>query len=441
MNLIKQQVFKVIQYSQGFSPDAVGGLIDDWYAAKKDFIKAFGGELIIQGPKITCSIPKEVKQKRFDDFVNMIDSVYDDVALVDFLCANEASFYDNVVTASTIPEVPVGMKLLKAFKHFGYGENALRHLQDEASKLLQEDRLTGTLCLSVHPLDYLSMSESNHKWRSCHSLDGEFRAGNLSYMCDSSTVICYLKSEKEGVILPNFPSDIPWNSKKWRALLHFSEERDMVFLSKHYPFHMDEMMGHVAALMKEVPLFAPLVTSSPFQSTVWRSDVISEPDLWSDYLKVYGFLVPTHDLITEAQPVLQYNDVVRSNKYTPTYALNPRGKGTYDSSYVPHFSIGATVTCPMCGDRVVDDTEAMCCSSCWSTIHYDGDGECEFCGGQVYGEPYYLDGFCVCEQCYEENAYVCPRCEHVIIHSDRVYHEGTDEYYCQDCYDEIIRGD
>ena len=73
----------------------------------------------------------------------------------------------------------------------------------------------------MHPLDYLSLSENTYNWRSCHSLDGEYRAGNLSYMMDKSTVICYLKSNDD-VILSNFGPEVKWNSKKWRVLLYFS---------------------------------------------------------------------------------------------------------------------------------------------------------------------------------------------------------------------------
>lgn len=443
MNLIKQQVYKVLQYSQGFNPESVGVLIDEWYAAKRDIIRSFGGELIVEGPRIVCSVPEEMKTRQLHGFIDMVEDVFSDEALGDFLRDNEEGFYDNVVVKSNIPEIPVGMKLLKAFKHFGYGNKALRYLQDEASKIIQNDKLSGILCFSVHPLDFLSISETNHKWRSCHSLDGEFRAGNLSYMCDSSAVVCYLKSEKEGVILPNFPSDVPWNSKKWRALMFFSERRDMMFLSKHYPFHIDEMLPHIESLMKEVPLFAPLTNLSPFakNQSMWKSDVISDPELWSDYLKVYGFLVPIHDLLTEAHPILQYNDIVRSNKYTPLYAIDPGGTGSFDSSYVPHFSIGSAVTCPVCGKGVLDDNEVMCCYDCWSKIHYEDEGECEFCGGAIHDEAFELDGFQVCERCYEENAYTCPRCGEVIIYGDRVYHEGTDEYYCENCYENVIGGE
>jgi hypothetical protein len=60
---------------------------------------------------------------------------------------------------------------------------------------LQQNKITGRLCFSVHPLDFLSMSENNCGWRSCQALDGDFRAAALAYMIDSSTVVAYIEEE------------------------------------------------------------------------------------------------------------------------------------------------------------------------------------------------------------------------------------------------------
>ena len=89
------------------------------------------------------------------------------------------------------------MKLVRAFKFFETDKELLNEIQSVASMIIQEDKIEGTLCLSVHPLDFISSSENTHNWRSCHALDGEYRAGNLSYMLDKTTVMCYLNSIKE----------------------------------------------------------------------------------------------------------------------------------------------------------------------------------------------------------------------------------------------------
>ena len=56
-------------------------------------------------------------------------------------------------------------------------------------------------------------------------------------MCDSSTLICYLRSDEE-TKLPRFPDDVLWNNKKWRMLIHISEEKGMVFFGRQYPMEI-----------------------------------------------------------------------------------------------------------------------------------------------------------------------------------------------------------
>ena len=70
-------------------------------------------------------------------------------------------------------------------------------------------------------------------------------------MMDSSTIICYLRSEKDEK-LPFFPKDIPWNSKKWRVWLYFSELRDMMFAGRQYPFSSDRGINYVKDNIKKI---------------------------------------------------------------------------------------------------------------------------------------------------------------------------------------------
>ena len=156
-------------------------------------------------------------------------------------------------------------------KHIPYNSN------------IQENKVTGTLCFSVHPLDFLSSSENNYNWRSCHALDGEYRAGNLSYMLDKSTIICYLKGA-EKVKLPLFPEYIPWNNKKWRVLLHFSENWDIIFAGRQYPFESEEGIEIVRTLLLSK------INKDVFSYCKWTDPVIYEiPD---SYDHEYDLLHP-----------------------------------------------------------------------------------------------------------------------------------------------------
>ena len=85
------------------------------------------------------------------------------------------------------------------------------------SMLNQNNKMSGTLCVSIHPMDYYTMSDNSYDWCSCMSWsnDGEFKCGTLE-MCNSKNiVVAYLKgSEKfEG-----------WNSKRWRELFYIDED-------------------------------------------------------------------------------------------------------------------------------------------------------------------------------------------------------------------------
>lgn len=46
------------------------------------------------------------------------------------------------------------MKLVKAFKYFEENSRSLEDIQNYASRIIQEDKIEGTLCFSVHPLDF-----------------------------------------------------------------------------------------------------------------------------------------------------------------------------------------------------------------------------------------------------------------------------------------------
>ena len=239
LKTIKEQVRKVIQYSQDIPDPQIDELMDNWLRAKSRFIDAFGGKLIWEYPvPCTFTLDESEKECRIAEFIDYIDDKYDNIDLKSFISRNQETFFENKVNINSLhngKSIPRGMKLLKAFKYFISGERALDDIQTRASQIIQENKMSGTLCFSVHPLDFLSSSENTYNWRSCHALDGEYRAGNLSYMQDNSTIICYLRGA-DNVKLPLFPDDVPWNNKKWRVLIHISEKSDMIFSGRQYPF-------------------------------------------------------------------------------------------------------------------------------------------------------------------------------------------------------------
>ena len=445
---IKDSFSKVIEFSQGIRSPKLDILFKEWLEAKRDIIEAFGGKLIYECPgKVQFSLDEKEKQSYFNEFVNSIDLTYHNNKLVKFLNDNSDGFYDNTVNRTYEDgeiKVPKGMKLIKAFKFFEEDKNLLEHFQNLASQLIQENKIEGTLCFSVHPLDYITSSVNTYNWRSCHSLDGDYRAGNLSYMLDKSTIICYLKGADD-VNLPAFPYDVKWNSKKWRVLIFLSDKWDMLFAGRQYPF--SSKSGLDLLLNKLLPaLKLPDRAFTPWESDYIRSMDTKNGDTihFSDsYIPIRRNLYKLSTVIENGddhRPPLHFNDLLQSTCYTePYYSI--KDDFWWFTESIPHFTIGSSVPCLHCEADDIYSGELMVCRDCAEEYGFDEDDDdcwhCECCGRRLYdGDSWYtVEGAPVCAACFETECFECEQCHELLFnYNNRIYDRDTQEYLCTHCY-------
>lgn len=447
---IKEQFKEVIRYSQGIQDPKVEELFKKWETNKNWFIEKMDGKLIYEYPEvISLEMNHKDKMNRVSDFITEIDCKWNRLYgptgvhdLMQFIEDMKDSFYSNTVSEDYPYQdkiIPKGMKLIKAFKFFIEDKETLTAIQMAASRYIQEDKIKGVLCFSVHPLDFLSSSENTHNWRSCHALDGEYRAGNLSYMCDPSTVICYLRSEHEDT-LPNFPSTVRWNNKKWRMLVHFSDHKDMVFAGRQYPFESD-----LARDMILDEVFGRLGLGEGW--TNWDNAQITTFDynngnsivLKDAYIPIDRELKALKDLIYVPQNSLNYNDVLHSTYYTPYYSYKTSTYWNLYGSHDTHFIIGAAVNCLHCGKEVIELPETMRCIDCeevYGTEDIEGFSYCDICGSRIYedhGQTLY-SGEWVCDDCVDNLPDIvrCADCGVAMFKTDAFLNENGD-YYCRWC--------
>ena len=449
-NDVQEQFNKVISYSQGIPEPETDKLFADWLEAKRDFIEAFGGQLIYEWPeKVSFELGSREKSLRLDDFIGVLENRYENYDLAEFVRANREGFFSNQVvepyTTSKGDIIPKGMKLLRAFKFFESDANALEAEQNAASMIIQEDKIEGTLCLSVHPLDFLSTSENTHNWRSCHALDGEYRSGNLSHMIDHSTFICYLKSSKNEK-LPNFPPDVPWNSKKWRVLFYMSDRWDMIFAGRQYPFCTETGLDFVKNKV------FPRANLGDFSTWIDKKYCgFKDKDVYSNfshsYVPVVDGLVPLDELVINEPGSLQFNDVLSSSCYDALYAYKKvECFGGY--KYAPmhkftRFHVGGKCNCTRCGKYPIEITSSFMCNDC--ELEY-GDSEddmfayCPCCGSRYYyDDGVWVEGDeeCVCPSCADRETTICDCCGTRHYTSAMVYSRKHNKYLCPECWDEM----
>lgn len=459
---IKSQVEEVLRYSQGFGsiPLNVQPIIDKWLESKKFFIDKLKGNLIYEMPHpVSFELDNDSKTRRIETFAEVVESHYANYNLSRFLYLIKPNdFYNNKTSiAYRITDeivVPENYKVVKAFKFFEPDAEILHKLQSEASAIIQESIVSGRLCLSVHPLDFLSASENAHNWRSCHALDGEYRTGNLNYLLDKNTVICYLRAEKPAK-LPHFPESIPWNSKKWRVWMFFSDDKTMLFAGRQYPFEAEQGAD---LLKKEVFPAVGLGHWGRFYQS--KMHYFEDQDFHNVFsigtmLPVGHTMKSLYDLVQDVPKTYQYNDLLRSTCYDPIYAYKDgyaldeywdhsrETTGCTDNYTV--FHIGAPCPCPICGKTPIFCGEIMACEECNEGYRLDDNEDyetCSICGTSVYYQdiielPYSEER--ICPACYQRETYRCQECGEADLPEviARVPEDGR--CLCPDCRRRVLR--
>lgn len=408
---IKQDVQSVMEYVTG-GPITTVQLMEGWEKNKEPLAQEMGGLIYETQEELIVDKSKNELDVSYEDFlsgVHICFSFIDGGEFRDFLRAQGCqSFYDNRVSVAwPSKKIPVGMKLNKSFKFFIKDKPILEKWQTKHSMRVQRKSFSGKLRLSIHPLDYLSMSTTAHEWSSCHDLHDGHCAGPLSYMGDSSTIIAYVCSPEKEYHLSTFPDELKWNSKKWRVTLYVNKDKTLIMAGKAYPFKSDEM---VANAIKEL------------QKLLGGE--------WDDIVELKNRNETKEYMADIHEHAVHYNDCLLGNNF---YGFVSKRKDVDNHDKI---IVGSDYHCLYCGEDVVRQPNGFMCPSCGEY------GECELCGAPIgiyEDDEYYIEGMDVCEQCYDDEAIVCNECGDV-YHQDSdniVYDDVLEEFFCKYCYEVV----
>lgn len=462
MNWIKKvqpQVDKVLKYSQSLPIVQTDKLLSAWLKAKTPFIERMGG-LIWESDEITTfELDEESRHDKIDEFLDWVEHEYGE-EMHQFFIMNYDSILENKLSVK-FENYPVGMKLSRVLMQ-AFGEDA-EEVRRQLSMLIQSNKVSGKLCLSVHPLDFLSSSENQHSWRSCHALDGEYRSGNLSYMCDPNTIIAYLKTPDEEVRLPRFPTDVLWNNKKWRCLFFRDANNSQIWAGRQYPFSTDTALKILAKIFLQFDFFDQEGLRSKFESYNNNYWAYPDPEFFCDTLRgsvilngrekvfkdTYVFigenpatLALLKDYIYTPPEAMCYNDLIDSHTYAP-YVLR-YNKPLY---FIPRrqnvikFQVGVAAPCVCCnGNRNVEYSDTMLCRDClvkYGPEDHEALTWCENCGCRIIREYSHYDedsDSYYCEECVKKLEYTtCERCGNIHRRSCLKQYGPDNRLLCRAC--------
>ena len=339
--------------------------------------------------------------------------------------AKEFSYRNKDGKVIKVPEGAKVMRVLqKIAKEFDLPDFEI--FRNHISRITEIRKSKIKFTLSIHPLDYMTMSDNANGWESCMNWTqgpGSYRAGTIEMMNSPVVVVAYITTK------PYYPANtsIEWTSKSWRELIIVHP--NTICSVKSYPYYniaFDKALVNWLADLVEEKTEWRYNRKKPQESLESRSYI----EAWQDKEdKDNHFLL--HFETNE-----MYNDFGNTDNYV-IFSINPPDNKcrTFTINY------SGLMTCMCCGENCCwyDNTEAVICEDCEPSTY------CYCCGERVNAnDAIEVDGEWVCEDCYND-LHRCMCCEDAHFEDDltlmfvghienQTINVDYDEHYiCSEC--------
>lgn len=288
-------------------------------------------------------------------------------------------------------------KIAEGFKLEGFEEFRIAH-----SQTLNQKKLKGELVLSIHPIDFITMSDNDCGWSTCMSWEeyGEYRRGTVEMMNSPKVIIAYLKSSED----MRLENGYTCSNKKWRQL--FVVDPNVIASIKEYPYYNKEITNAVLNWLKELAKLNLGINFMETQEYCPSSTKFNLPHLPKEknnfYLQFYANTMYNDFGRVPDCHYVAFNEAFDSNIISiysdPKVEINYSGMSQ----------------CMICSDLAADfyNESALACNACEEYF------VCDYCGEKIYGESYYVNGHDVCYHCYEEHSVECSICEELHMTND-----------------------
>ena len=300
-----------------------------------------------------------------------------------------------------IVKVPEGAKVMRVLqkiaKEFDLPDFEI--FRNHISRITEIRKSKIKFTLSIHPLDYMTMSDNANGWESCMNWTqgpGSYRAGTIEMMNSPVIVVAYITTK------PYYPANtsIEWTSKSWRELIIVHP--NTICSVKSYPYYniaFDKALVNWLADLVEEKTEWRYNRKKPQESLESCSDIKA----WQDKEDKDNYFL-LHFGTNE-----MYNDFGNTDNYG-IFSINPPDNKYHTST----INYSGLMTCMCCGENGYwsDDTETVICEDCEPSIY------CCCCDERVnINDAIEVDGEWVCEDCYND-LHRCMCCEDAHFEDD-----------------------
>lgn len=265
----------------------------------------------------------------------------------------------------------------------------------QLSDALNPLQMLKTALLSVHPCDFLEMSNKDNTWTSCHNLEnGSYQAGALSYMTDDVSMIFF-------TVDPGATDHFYRLPRRSRQMFFYKD--GTIFQSRLYPSDLSEQMDLYRSIVQKAIAVC-----------------LGEPNRWILKKKRED----VNECCTSGEGSRQYPDY---NYYGNISVLKTYGE-------VAHFVVGRPSLCVCCGQAYRNGhlkcrcEDLVVCKDCGNTVSVNNaryiEGAyhcnaclhiCAVCGDLIHGNMYPAYDrrgrlVEICESCYQHSLEPCAAC-------------------------------
>lgn len=284
----------------------------------------------------------------------------------------------------------------KLCRQFGVdGHERYNAVFAQLSDALNPLQMLKTALLSLHPCDYLEMSNKDNTWTSCHNLEnGSYQAGALSYMTDNVSMIFF-------TVDPEVKDHFYRAPRRSRQMFFYKE--GTLYQSRLYPQDMSEPMDLYRGLVQKA-----------------IATCLGEPNRWVLKKKRED----VNAICSSGEGSRQYPDY---NYYGNVSMLK-------SAAALSNFVVGKPSLCVCCGQPYRNGhlkcrcEEIVVCKDCGQTVakrnarYIEGAYHCNaclhicgVCGEMIHGTMYPAYDrrgrlVEICESCYQRSLEPCAAC-------------------------------
>ena len=269
--------------------------------------------------------------------------------------------------------------------------------RDEINKVSYAHTMKTNLVLSIHPMDFLTMSDNACNWSSCMSWkkNGCYHSGTIEMMNSNVAIVAYLEAGTPWTIQsPETEECFDLSNKSWRCLYYL--HKDMILAGKSYPYYNQNVtlfaMDQIRELVK-----TNLHWDYQFINQRYYDMIHTETN---HYVRDYfmGNYKPNHHSIVFYTNAM-YNDMAEAVDDEYWCCRNYVKK-------TKKICVSGACTCMCCGDRIEEPCDIDNYETIGSTVtcyNCRSNHTCEHCGKVVWTEGKLTEyGYFCSEACLHE---------------------------------------